>query len=70
MQNQNLYESNFQGKKHYSDSNFWFTSWIDFARQKGALHTENLDALRQFKVAIDAELLLSKVTKSNALKSI
>ena len=70
MQNQNFSETNFQGKKHYSDSKFWFKSYADFARQKGALHTENLDALRQFKVAIDADLLLSKVTKSNALKSI
>ena len=41
-----------------------------YARDKNALHQESLDSLRSFKVAIDAELLLSKVTQSNALKSV
>ena len=43
---------------------------VDFANNKKALYTEDLRELKNFKVAFDADLLLSKVTKSNALKSI
>jgi len=42
----------------------------DLAKTHDALFEEDLNALRGYKVAFDAELLLSKVTRSNPLKSL
>ena len=44
----------------------------EFAQSKGAYHKENFDFkdLKDFTIALDADLLLSKVTNSNALKTL
>lgn len=55
-----------------SNSKFAFFIGVEFAKSKGAYHNENFDFkdLKDFTIALDADLLLSKVTSSNAIKTL
>ena len=43
---------------------------LDLAKEKDALHFENLSALKDFKIGLDADLLLSRATDFNPAQSL
>jgi hypothetical protein len=72
------FEKEFLGKLWYehfkiflwsSDSNC-LTVFVDFAKKQEARYEEDLIQLKGYKIAVDADLLLSKVKECSVLKSI